>query len=303
MIGLVFGVLLTSPTMSENTAALQVIQGNGQFTNNLYKVLAQDDENLIFSPISVHAVLSMAFQGSQGTTSEKLAATLKIPDARTAGEGYIDVIKRLNSVSNVTLLMANKVFVHQVAKLLPDFQTAVTKNFLSEVQAVDFGDNIPAAKTINSWVEEQTRDKIKDLIKPNDLNSLTRLVLVNAIYFKGDWKHKFDKSLTKKEPFHLLSGSTVDVDMMHIKKKFYYKNDEALGAQVLELKYVNEDISMIIILPNEKDGIKDVEAKLVNTTLADITKDMYHTEVNVALPRFKIESTIDLKDALSAVSL
>jgi serpin B len=301
----IFCVILTallSPSiMAENTAELQVLQGNSAFTNNLYKVLAEKEGNVFFSPISVHVVLSMAYQGALDTTAEKFANTLHVPKAKAAAEGYNEIMKRLNSVTNVTLLMANKVFLMEGFQLLSDFENAVTKHFLSEVQLVDFKKNEEAAKTINSWVEVQTREKIKDLIQKDDLDDSTRLVLVNAIYFKGDWKHKFDKERTKTEPFYLNDKDTIDVQMMHIKKKFNYKNDSELQAQVIELPYTNEDLSMFIILPNEKNGIGNLEKKLATMNLTDISKNMWSTEVNLALPKFKIEETIDLKDALTKV--
>ncbi|CAH1369245.1 unnamed protein product, partial [Tenebrio molitor] len=299
----ILAALLSPSTMAENTAELQVLQGNSAFTNNLYKVLAEKEGNVFFSPISVHVVLSMAYQGALDTTAEKFANTLHVPKAKAAAEGYNEIMKRLNSVTNVTLLMANKVFLMEGFQLLSDFENAVTKHFLSEVQLVDFKKNEEAAKTINSWVEVQTREKIKDLIQKDDLDGSTRLVLVNAIYFKGDWKHKFDKERTKTEPFYLNDKDTIDVQMMHIKKKFNYKNDSELQAQVIELPYTNEDLSMFIILPNEKNGIGNLEKKLATMNLTDISKNMWSTEVNLALPKFKIEETIDLKDALTKLGL
>ncbi|XP_064212921.1 serine protease inhibitor 3/4 isoform X4 [Tribolium castaneum] len=303
ILGLVFGILLSASTMAEIASELQVLQGNNQFTSKMYKLLSQKKGNIIFSPISMHAVLSMAYQGAQGSTAEHFASTLQVPEAKIAAEGYSEVMKRLNSVQNVTLLMANKVFLKNGFTLLTDFETAVTKSFQSEVQLVDFAQNEAAAKTINDWVEVQTREKIKDLIKKDDLNELTRLVLVNAIYFKGNWKHKFRKEETRTEPFYLNDVDKVEVQMMHTKNKFNYKNDEALDAQILEMPYTNENLSMVIILPNQRNGIGELEKKLENYNLSEITTNMWNTEVNVALPKFKIEQTIDLEEALKKLGL
>ncbi|RZC38305.1 serine protease inhibitor 3/4-like, partial [Asbolus verrucosus] len=289
--------------MAENTAELQVLQGNNQFATNLYKILSQTEGNVFFSPISVHAGLSMAYQGALGTTAQHFAAALQVPEAKAAGEGYNAIMNRLNSIENVTLLMANKIYLMEGCKMLEDFNSAITKKFLSEVQLVNFAKNEEAADIINDWVQRKTREKIQDLIQKHDLDNLTRLVLVNAIYFKGNWKHKFSKADTKTEPFYLNDVDTVDVQMMHIKKKFLYKYDEALEAQVLELRYTNEDLSMIIILPNKRNGIRDLEEKLATVNLTHIKRDMRNTEVNVALPRFKIEQTIDLEDSLTKLGL
>nr|AWD77173.1 serpin [Anatolica polita] len=295
--------ILSSSTMAENKADLQVVQGNNHFSNDLYKVLSGNEGNVFFSPISVHAVLAMAYQGAQESTAEVFAACLKVPDAATAAEGYNAVMSKLNNVPNVTLLMANKVYLMAGFKLLEAFDTAISKKFLSEVELLDFAQNEASAKAINDWVKEKTREKIQDLIQAGDLNSDTRLVLVNAIYFKGDWLHKFDKELTKKEPFYLNNEDKVDVQMMHIKRKYYFSEREDLDAKILQLPYTNEDLSMVIILPNKRDGIKDLEKKLESFDLNNITEGLWNVEVNVALPRFKIETTIDLNDPLTKMGL
>lgn len=300
---LLVSTLCIVAVMAENQELRVVLQGNGHFTKNLYQVLARSSGNVFFSPISIHAILSMASQGSAGKTQAAFIQVLKVPDLSVAAEGYKEVLSRLNAVQNVTLLMANKIFLKEGYKLKEGFQSVVTKQFFSEIQPVDFAKNDAAAKTINTWVEQKTNEKIKDLIEASDLNDDTRLVLVNAIYFKGKWAEPFDVKDTTTEKFYLNDQDTIDVQMMHISKKFYYKNDENLDAKVLELPYSNKDVSMIIILPNKKNGIAELEQKLASVDLTKITENMYRPEVKVSLPKFKIETTIDLKDSLSEVRL
>ncbi|XP_063903041.1 leukocyte elastase inhibitor-like isoform X1 [Zophobas morio] len=290
--------------MAEKTAELEVLDSSSQFTTNLYNVLAETSPgNIIFSPISVHAVLSMAYQGAQGTTAQKFASTLKIPEAKVARDGYNVIMNHLNSVPNVTLLMANKVYLMEGHTLLPDFSDAVTKSFLSEVQLLNFGANEAAAVTINSWVEEKTNEKIKDLVKKQDLSESTRLVLVNAIHFKGNWMHKFNKEATTMEPFYLNDKDSVDVQMMHMKRKFHYKAVKELEAEILEIPYTNDNLSMVIILPFKRDQILELEKKLATVNFTEIINKLWNIEVTVALPRFKIEQTIDLQDSLTKVGL
>ncbi|KAJ3654868.1 hypothetical protein Zmor_014023 [Zophobas morio] len=290
--------------MAEKTAELQVLDSNSQFTINLYNALNETSSgNIIFSTISLHAVLSMAYQGARGTTAEKFASTLKIPEAKIATEGYNTVMNRLSSIPNVTLLMANKVYLMEGHKLLPEFSDVVTKNFRSEVQLLNFGASETAAATINAWVEEKTKDKIKGLIDKRNLDESTRLVLVNAIYFKGSWMHKFDKEDTKTEPFYLNDVDSVDVEIMHITRKYHYTSAKELGAQILELPYANDNVSMVIVLPFKKDGIAELEKQLAGVNLTDITYKMRYVEVTVALPKFKIEQTIDLEDSLTKLGL
>ncbi|KAJ3654859.1 hypothetical protein Zmor_014017 [Zophobas morio] len=289
--------------MANETAEFQVLESNRQFTTNFYNLLAERPGNVFFSPISVHAVLSMSYQGAKGTTAEKFASTLKVPAAADVADGYRVVMNRLRSIPNVTLLMANSVYLMENYQLLPEFNKVIIKDFLSDVQVLNFAENEAAAARINAWVEENTKEKIKNLINKNDLSASTRLVLVNAIYFKGSWMHKFNKELTRTGAFYINDIDSVGVQMMHTKRRFYYTIDETLGAQILALPYSNEDLSMLIILPYEKNGIAELEKKLTSANLTEITQRMKHIEVNVTLPKFKIEQTIDLKHSLTQFGL
>ncbi|CAH2020518.1 unnamed protein product [Acanthoscelides obtectus] len=133
-------------------------------------------------------------------------------------------------------------------------------------------------------------------------DELTRLVLVNAIYFKGKWSHPFPVAQTQTEKFYINDDEIMDVQMMHLTKNLFYKEDETLDAKVLELPYSNKELSMIIILPNKRNGIHELEKKLATVDLSTITENMYKPEVKVSLPKFKIETDVmdltqPLKDA------
>ncbi|XP_063903037.1 alaserpin-like isoform X2 [Zophobas morio] len=264
--------------------ALQVSDSSSQFTNNLYNVLAETSPgNIIFSPINLHAVLSMVYQGAQGTTAEKFASSLKVPEAKIARDGYSVIMQRLISVPKVSILIANKVYLMEGPTLLPDFSEAVTKDFLSDVQLLNFGDQTAAAATINTWVEEKTQEKIKDLVKEEDLNESTRLVLVNAIYFKATWMYVFDEA-TITEPFYLNDVDSVNVPMMHMRKTLCFNIFKDLEAKM-------------------RDGIAELEKKLATVNLAKITSKVYNQPVTLTLPKFKFEQTIDLEDSLTKLGL
>lgn len=297
---LVIATVITTTMASENTE--KVLKANADFTTSLYQVLSKEEGNLIFSPISAHTVLSLAYQGAAGNTAQSFATTLKLQDANVAATGYSNVMQSLNNVQNVTLHIANKIYAKDGYKLKPSFNDIAKSAFYSEVEQVNFADNVNAAKAINSWVEQKTKDKIKDLISPDALDALTRLVLVNAIYFKGNWADKFDPADTKKEPFYLNDQDKIDVDTMHIMKKYRYGENSDLDAKILELPYENREVSMVIVLPNQRNGLKALEAKLASTDITTIVQNLYSTQVSVALPKFRIESTIQLNDALKEVN-
>ncbi|KAJ3654857.1 hypothetical protein Zmor_014015 [Zophobas morio] len=285
--------------MAKQTAKFQVLESNRQFTTTLYNVLAERPGNVVFSPISVHAVLSMSYQGAKGITAEKFASILQVPTAAAAAEGYNIVMNRLNSIPNVTILMANKIYLMEGYQLLPEFSNVITKNFLSEVQLLNFAANQVAATKINAWVEEKTKEQIKNLISKEALNASTRLVLVNAIYFKGSWKDTFDEEDTTTEPFYLNHVDSVEVQMMHSDMDFYYKSDPKLCAKILKLPYTDENLSMVIILPYDRNGIAELEKNLATVNITEIIQDMCFRLVTVALPKFKVEKNMDLKSPLT----
>ena len=183
------------------------------------------------------------------------------------------------------------------------FNDVATKSFASEAQTLDFSQKIESASTINQWVESNTNNKIKDLISSDSLGSDTRMVLVNAIYFKGFWTYQFNPKNTFKAPFYLNDQDTVEVDFMKTKNYFKYGSLPDLDATAIELPYKDSDITMLIILPNTKTGLSALEAKLNTIDLAEVSKKLYSQEVNVEIPKFKIEFNIELKEPLEKVCL
>ncbi|HEY5505792.1 MAG TPA: serpin family protein, partial [Sedimentisphaerales bacterium] len=171
-----------------------------------------------------------------------------------------------------------------------------------DLQQVDFSTQTePARKTINAWVESKTRDKIKELIKPGMLDSMTRLVLTNAIYFKGKWESPFKPERTEDSPFVLPDGQKVNVLMMNQTGKFDYM--ETNDIQVLEMPYVNNDLSMVILLPKKFDGVKDLEREFTSENLAGWLAKIHKREVRVFIPRFKMTSEFELARVLGAMGM
>lgn len=183
-----------------------------------------------------------------------------------------------------------------------NFQEVAAKSFNSEVQTLDFAQSAASAATINGWVEAHTNNKIRDLIAADQLDADSRMVLVNAIYFKGFWKHKFDVKKTSQAPFYLNEHDSVNVDFMKIKEHFKYGTLRDLDATAIELPYKDSGITMMIILPNRRTGLSALEAKMNTLDLGEISKQLYSQEVNVKIPKFRIEMELDLQDTLTKVS-
>ena len=188
--------------------------------------------------------------------------------------------------------MSNRLFLSNSYQVKPEFTNLLASSYHSAADLVNFGEAVQAAKAINDWVENNTEGKIKNLVSEGDINPLVKLVLVNAIYFKGQWAYKFNKEKTVKMPFHLADGSKHDVDMMVLlDKKFRLQiNPAGLKAMVCEFPYENEDVSMTIILPHEGISIDEVESQLSANTLKEVFEvNSYAAKVHAYVPKFKLE--------------
>jgi len=290
----------------DRPATKSVTRANTAFTADLYHVLkAGHPNNLIFSSFSLSSVIAMVKAGARGKTATEIKLGMNFPDDDVLNRGYRAIQNVLKSDGDFTLETANRVYAKTGFALQDNFTKTVKDYFNAEVKQLDFNKNDPAAKEINGWVEGVTKNKIKNLISPSDLGPLTRLVLVNAIYFKGLWKNKFDKNETVKAPFYSAPGKEVQVDMMKLEADLPYIDIPELKAKAVAMPYRGGKLSMIIVLPDEKFGLAAMEAGMKTFNLAEIPNRLAGNEkkVSLSLPRFKLESTIDLKEPLTQLGM
>ncbi|XP_070068348.1 serine protease inhibitor 42Dd isoform X2 [Drosophila takahashii] len=275
------------------------------FSINVYgKLTAQKPgENIVFSPFSIQTCAAMARLGAEGETAAELDHGLGLAssDAGQIAQSFHQVLAAYEN--SQILRIANKIFVMTGYALRQEFDELLTKQFLSAAQSVNFAKNTEAAATINGWVEQRTNHLIKDLIPPSVLNADSRLVLVNAIHFKGTWVHQFPKHATRPDTFHLDDKRSVQVPMMGLKERFRYADLPALDATALELPYKDSDLSMLIVLPNSKTGLAALEEKLRITALSQITQALHKTQVVVKLPKFKAEFQVELTDVFQQLGM
>jgi len=283
-----------------------VVSGNNQFAFDLYAGLAgQEQGNLFFSPYSVSTALAMTYAGARGNTEAQMASALhfSLPqDDLHAAFG--DVIGDLNGSQRegYQLNTANRLWGQQGYGFLPEYLDVTQLNYGAELAQVDFiGATEPTRQTINHWVEEQTQQKIKNLIPSGALSPQTRLVLTNAIYFKSDWKYKFDPDRTQLVPFWTTPDEQVNVSMMHQLNNF--KHAALPTFQILELLYTSEDLSMIALLPNERDGLAELEASLTAETLSQSADQMVSKKVALSIPKFGMTQKFGLSSVLSSLGM
>jgi len=291
-------------------SALEALaDGNAAFAFDLYHILAAEDGNLFFSPYSSSVALAMTYAGANGDTAGQMAEALHFslpPDQlHAAFNAYsLDLQARAEAEVEGTpfeLSIANSLWGQQGFPFLPEFLDLLAENYGAGMRLVDYASDPEAARqAINQWVSDETREKIQDLIPSGAIDTLTRLVLANAIYFKAAWLHQFDPDTTQPAPFHLLDGSTVDVPMMHQEEP--YGTALGDGYQAVELPYENGDVSMLVILPDEGQ-FQAVEAALSPEMIQGILENLTYGSVILTLPRFTYESAFDLNDALGALGM
>ncbi|XP_033215196.1 antichymotrypsin-2-like isoform X4 [Belonocnema kinseyi] len=306
---LLLSVLLACSMAEEIETKLSPLQAVSKsvesFSTNFYKTVSKNEKgNLITSPLSAGVVLSMAAYGARENTEKQMRDVLKLPADDTLGRsGFQNLIDNLNSVKDVELRLANKIFPKKGLEIKPEFKALTADSFRSAEEQLDFAQSAESASIINAWCQNKTNNKIKDLIKPDDLNSDTAMVLVNAVYFKGQWKKKFDAKNTEERPFHIDHKTVKNVSTMYQSVNIIYGVLPDLKAKFVEIPYKGEEVSMIIVLPDEVNGLAELEQKLENLDINTLRQKGYPHDVELYLPKFKIESTIELNNVLTEMGM
>lgn len=288
-------------------------EGNNQFALDLYAKLRSNEGNLFFSPYSISTALAMTYSGARGATAAQMGQVLHFPtqgDKQLLGNERIAAafgelqkgLKTQADKKGYELSVANALWGQDGYDFLDGFLEVVETNYGGRLSEVDFVAATEKARTtINAWVEKKTKNKIKELIKPGVLNAMTRLVLTNAIYFKGAWAAPFQEAATHPAPFTLADGEKVDVPMMNQSDKFKYA--EAESAQILELPYGDDELSMVILLPKKTDGLSDFEKNLTPRSLSDWLGGLQERKVVVSIPKFKMTSQFSMASVLKSMGM
>ena len=278
---------------------------NNDFALALYEHLRQGPGNVFFSPLSLRTALSMAYAGARGETAAQISRALFFPPSDEAlHRAFAEILDRLNAAgAGYEMAVANSLWCQEGAPLQAGFLDLVDRHHTGGLNLVDFRRAAEAARvTINRWVQEKTRQKITDLIPSGGLSADTRLVLVNAVYFKGMWALKFPKAGTSEAPFYLADGGSVRAPLMHQQVKIRLL--QAPGYQAVDLDYQGSDLSMLVLLPDQKDGLRNLETSLSKGMLDECVAKMAVREVNLSLPRYRITwGTVNMGDQLIALGM
>lgn len=306
---MVFSVISFFAFADEGDELQKVVKGNRIFGFHLYQKLGESEGNLFFSPYSISTALAMTYAGARGQTEKEMAEvlhfTLKQEPLHLSFSRLQSQLNAIQDKGHVKLSLANSLWCQQDYYFLDTFFNLNKKYYGAGLNFVDFKRKTEEARiAINTWVEKETQQKIKELIKPGIIERLTRLVLCNAIYFKGNWLSQFDKKKTAEADFHISSNKTIKVPLMNQKSGFRFKNFGNFSA--IELPYEGNDLSMIIFLPKEVDGLPALEQKLtedsVKNWLDELSKS-YKQEIFVSLPKFKTTCEFQLGEVLAEMGM
>ncbi|MGO8838784.1 MAG: serpin family protein [Limisphaerales bacterium] len=291
---------------SSDLSLAEVVAGNTGFAVDLYGQLRTNEGNVCFSPYSISTALAMTYGGARSETEKQMAQTLhfnlpadKLHPTFAALEANLMAVQKKGRVQ---LAEANSLWPQTGFAFQSDYLALCRKYYGTAVKPVDYVKHTEAArKTINDWVKARTNRKIVELVKPGMLDTSNHLVLVNAIYFKGNWASQFEGRFTENKPFHVSPEKTITAPLMQ--QSHDYRYAEFPGLQVLDLPYVDGDLSMLVLLPRQMDGLGALETELTTQNLVSWTGNLHSQKVEVFLPKFKITSGLSLADTLGAMGM
>ncbi len=278
----------------------ELVTGNSQFAIDMFLKITESkkvDDNIFFSPFSISTALGMTYAGARGATAEEMAKALHFTLSQKDLHPLIsDLLTEINKGGEAySLVTVNALWGQTGYPFNKEFKDLIKKYYDGGFRELDFAGAIEKSrKIINDWVEKNTKHKIKDLLHKGDITPLTRLVLTNAIYFKGNWEEEFDKKLTSKETFYTESKKSIQVDMMHKDAKFeYFKGND---FQAVELPYKGDKLSMMIILPTDRDGIKNLEKEFTLKNLNTWRNNLRKEKIKLSIPKFTINTRYYMKE-------
>lgn len=302
------------------------IPDKADFTAKLHGQLASKKGNLFYSPLSIRMALAMAQAGAVGETAKEMQTVLgwgedpAVPieklradwraladppapawaaqqnDPQMQKYAEADVEKR-----RIVLRVVNRLWGEKQRKLNEPFLRNLRERYGAPLEGLDFKGAPEASRVIiNTWVADQTEQKIKDLIPEQSIKPDTKLVITNAVYFKAQWSNQFEKSATKKETFHTPTGAK-QVPMMH--QLDYYRLAHIDQGLMLEMPYGRGELAMDVILPNAKDGISTIEKRFVEGALAGWVAKLGEKRVEVSFPSFKTQASLELAPVLGAMGM
>lgn len=299
-------IIKTDDSESTQQGIQEVVNANNHFAFDLYSELKKSERgNIFYSPYSISAAMAMTYEGARGQTADEMKSVFHFPEYNNLRPNFAVLYNDLNTgLGDYELSTGNALWVQKDYPFLPEYISRVEKYYGGKASNVDFiSETEKSRQTINNFIEEHTNQKIKDLLPAGSIDALTRLVLTNAIYFKGTWQWEFDTSDTRDEDFKITPDNIVKVKMMNMdpeKARFNYAATDDL--QILELPYKGDKLSMLILLP--KSDLASIESSLTAEKINEYKSQMRETKMDaIAIPKFKFDTKYTINDTLKAMGM
>ncbi len=282
-------------------------ESNNLFAVDLFKQIQSKSENLIFSPYSIGTVLAMIYSGSGGKTAAEMSEVLYFPAQELLDpveSTMRESMQATDTMQGTDFRLANAIWAQEDFSFLPDYLARVEKYYDAPLSLMDFvetSNREESRKKINHWVEEKTNNRIQDLIQPGILDASTRLVLTNAIYFNGGWMFPFDTAATFPSLFHTSKQESIKTDFMHQTRSYPYYEDEEI--QAISLPYKNNRMVLMVILPKSIEGWRLISQVINYERINLVISGMGTREVQLALPKFRSELQINLRQELTSLGM
>jgi len=305
----------TVPVPTENVqpslAEHSVVDANNRFALDAYAQLRKESgtANVFFSPFSISSALAITYEGARGATADEIRSVFHFPtDDAARRQGFQALYGGINrGNARYTLKTANALWAEQTYAFLPDYMDTAQTYYSANATNLDFRNQPEDSRiTINRWVEDQTNDRIRDLIPQGIITTLTRLVITNAVYFKGTWVKQYDKNDTREDTFAVAPGNTVPIQMMErTDEDAIFNYTETGRLQVLEMPYAKDggkQLSMLVLLPKAND-LAAVEDSLTVQQLSELRNRLRSQRVKVFFPRFTLETKYSLSPVLATMGM
>ncbi|XP_046580621.1 leukocyte elastase inhibitor-like [Haliotis rubra] len=278
------------------------------FTWNLYKQLSSGRKNLVFSPVSVFKTVSMVYLGATNVTAKEIFNAvgyeiLKRPrKVRKAFRHFAEMMRR--PMRNVSFQVADALYVHESIHLRNRFVKRMRKFYKAKIRTYNHNTKNAALSSLKKWIKRNTRGKLNDFKTNLSVKSKRSLLFMNAVYFNGSWDMLFDRTLTNRTMFDVNKHTRADVDMMFCDWRYYYKINPDLKVKVIEIPYDSHRFSFYIILPDEVNGLEELERRLTSTTFQNLITDMKGpARFHLRMPRMNLMSDLDLKPHLKKMGI
>ena len=296
---------ITSPeTVQSGAIPQEIVLTSNAFAFDFYRQVSGADENVFFSPVSMHAAFSMLYEGADGNTAVQLRNAFGIekddPARHEAVSGMMGSLNRHDP--HATLEVANSLWLADWFEPHEPYVDTIRNAYQAGVETVDFTDKSDdgAVGRINAWAGEKTHGKIPKVLDPQDTPSDTASAILNAVYFKGSWETQFPEDRTRESGFWT-GNETVEAEFMNIKAEFEYAHAD--GVQVLRMPYKGDRLSMLVILPDERDGLGSLEEKLTPESVNEWRRTASSEEVSVSIPKFDVKTHYDLIEILKRLDV